>query len=122
MSTLRILLLSTLTLGLAAALFFGIRFVGHKAVGPRPDLTFASFAAPAAGVPYPGEQSEIEILIENVGPGALEDPVEIVAFVGDPREGEKPARVAVGRFAPPHPKISATRRSTRPAPQLVILS
>jgi hypothetical protein len=101
MSTLRILLLSMLTLGLAAALFFGIRFIGHKAVGPRPDLTFASFAAPAAGAANPGEPSEIEILLKNVGLGALEDAVEIVAFAGDPRGGETPQRVAVGRVAPP---------------------
>ena len=101
MNVSRVLMLSALTMGLGAALFFGVRSIGQRATEPQPDLTFASFASPASRVPYPGEVSELEILVKNLGPGILEDAVDIVAFAADPRGAGKPARIAAGRFVPP---------------------
>ena len=101
MSTSRALMLSALTLVAAAAIFFGVRSLGRWAAGPQPDLSFASFAAPASRVPYPGEESALEILVENLGPGVLKERVDVAAFASDPRKGGKPERVAAGRLDPP---------------------
>ena len=101
MSTSRMLIMSALTVLLAAGLYLGLRSMGGWITGPRPDLTFASFAAPIAGAPDPGAQFEIEILVRNLGPGVLDRTVKVVAFRGDPREGGDPERATTGQVDVP---------------------
>jgi hypothetical protein len=100
MSSPRILVLTVLALALAVGLYVGLRALGRGVTGPRPDLKFAAFPT-ARPAPQPGQKSDIEIFVTNLGPGPVNEAVEVVVFRDDPRTNSGQEPVAAGRLEKP---------------------